>query len=266
MAKPEQDRLQPNTHSSVRQVLSRGLLLGLATLGLCGFPWPASASEIEEAAQAIRLGDYDHAAGLLQRAAKAGDAEAQYQLASLARSGRGMPKSHKTAFRWFAAAAKQGHPKAQYSLGKMYQNGWGVAADRAHAVQWFKSAADQGHRLAKQELQAAPGPRRPALGSATSGLKIERSSSGQELRRAVRKADKILVQALLHETANLDEPDAQGRGVLHDAVERGQYGIARLLLRSGADPDLADLHRETPLHQLMDQRRRAGCCWNTRRR
>ena len=84
-----------------------------------------SAREMEKARAAIRQKKFQKAAGLLKLLAGKGNAESQYQLASLYRSGHGVPKDHATAARWLRKSADQGHAAAQYNLGIMYENGWG---------------------------------------------------------------------------------------------------------------------------------------------
>ena len=66
---------------------------------------------------ALRAGQFDRAATLLEQAAKAGDAEAQYKLASLYRMGRGVEQDEAAAFRWMKSAALQGHADAQRRSG-----------------------------------------------------------------------------------------------------------------------------------------------------
>ncbi|MDH5410730.1 MAG: hypothetical protein OEY16_05030, partial [Alphaproteobacteria bacterium] len=73
---------------------------------------PASAASLDEAEAAIRVRDYAKAASILQPLTERGDAEAQYQLAGLYRSGRGVSKDHKIAFELLRKAASQGHVKA----------------------------------------------------------------------------------------------------------------------------------------------------------
>jgi TPR repeat protein len=175
----------------------------------------AAADAVDEANQAVRMGDYEKAAKLLVRAAKRGEVDAQYQLASLYRSGRGVDKDHAAAARWFAAAAKQGHPKAQYNLGKMYQNGWGVDADRQRALHWYRLAAEQGHERARNELRSREGSREPAFGSAAAIVNIDpgQLASGEALRRAVRKDDRVLARTISSRGANVNQRDSHGRTV-----------------------------------------------------
>lgn len=48
----------------------------------------------------------------LLKAAKAGEAEAQFQAAYAYENGEGLSKSDRKALRWYLAAAKQNHVKA----------------------------------------------------------------------------------------------------------------------------------------------------------
>src|SRR5262245_9564609 len=104
----------------------------------------AQQSATAAADAALRAGAFDRAANLLQQQAKAGDAEAQYKLASLYRLGRGVEQDEAAAFRWMKLAAGQGHADAQLNLARMYLAGRGVAVDVAQARLWLAKAAAGG--------------------------------------------------------------------------------------------------------------------------
>ena len=93
---------------------------------------------------ALRTGNFDRAARLLEERAQTGDVEAQYQLASLYRTGRGVTQDDIAAFRWMKAAAEMGHVRAQFNLAKMYLAGRGVAMDARQARVWLTRAAAHG--------------------------------------------------------------------------------------------------------------------------
>jgi len=78
---------------------------------------------------------------------------AQYRLAELYLTGRGVPKDPAEAVRWLRQAAEQGYADAQYWLGSLSRTGRGVAKDLDDAVKWLRHAAAQGHVEARQELQ-----------------------------------------------------------------------------------------------------------------
>ncbi len=93
----------------------------------------------------VRSGAYGEAAALLETQARTGNAEAQYQLASLYRIGRGVAQNETEAFRWMQQAANAGHVRAQYSLANMYLAGRGTPIDLKAAEMWAQRAADKGH-------------------------------------------------------------------------------------------------------------------------
>lgn len=61
----------------------------------------------------------------------------------------GVPRDYQRAATLYCKAAKLGDADAQYALGWMYANGRGVARDDAIAAQIFSLAADRGHEAAK---------------------------------------------------------------------------------------------------------------------
>ncbi|MGZ4993812.1 MAG: tetratricopeptide repeat protein [Methylobacter sp.] len=50
--------------------------------------------------------------------------------------------------------AKAGDPDAQYNLAYIYENGIGVPKDEAKALELYQQAADQGHSAAQSNLDA----------------------------------------------------------------------------------------------------------------
>lgn len=80
----------------------------------------------------------------LQRAAEAGDVEAQYELGMMYEHGLGMPKDLQAAVFWYRTAGENGNGTAQYKLFGMYESGHGVTASADNAVQWLRKAAESG--------------------------------------------------------------------------------------------------------------------------
>lgn len=83
----------------------------------------------------------------LKLCARAGNPQAQYELAKKYQEGCGILnlKNYEKAMIWLQAAAAQGHAKAQVCLGDMYLNVKGVPIDCNQAYKWYKAAADQGY-------------------------------------------------------------------------------------------------------------------------
>lgn len=53
---------------------------------------------------------------------------------------------------WMEKAARHGFPQAQYETGKNYMNGFGVDKDTAQALYWLDKAVQQGHRNAAGQM------------------------------------------------------------------------------------------------------------------
>lgn len=87
--------------------------------------------------------------------ARAGDTQAQVDLAVLYAKGDGVGRDYAAAAKWFRAAADKGMARAQYDLGVLYERGRGVPLDTAQATGWYRKAAEQSHPLAEYNLAVA---------------------------------------------------------------------------------------------------------------
>jgi TPR repeat protein len=109
-----------------------------------------------QVADAQPTGDFERAVELLDTGnlrlafpqflalAERGDARAQFNLAMLYNTGRGVEQNPLEAAKWFRRAAEQGEPTSQFNLGYMYKNGRGVPRDAREAAEWYLRAALQG--------------------------------------------------------------------------------------------------------------------------
>lgn len=90
--------------------------------------------------------DPKRAIELLERAAKSGDAEAQYELATLYEKGIGVAQDVKKAIGLFHQSADANYADAINDLGFLhYQGGLGIIRDRKRAREYFGRAADLRH-------------------------------------------------------------------------------------------------------------------------
>jgi TPR repeat protein len=96
-------------------------------------------------------------AKMIQKAAEAGDPQAQFRLALMHDAGKGVKQDSAKAARWLQKAAEQGHVEAQYNLATMYDIGHGVAQDYTEAAKWYRTAAGQGYTSAQKNLGAKYG-------------------------------------------------------------------------------------------------------------
>jgi hypothetical protein len=158
----------------------RKRLTGRDTLGL--------AEAIHDCSSSTLAGDWSTAAPVCERAAAAGDPDAELSLGMMYQRGNGVPGSLADAFKWFqkasdggsiratnylawayangdgvkrdgAAAIKlfhksatSGNAQGEYGLGMMYANGTGAMRSDSLAVVWFRKAAAQNDPLARSEL------------------------------------------------------------------------------------------------------------------
>lgn len=95
--------------------------------------------------------DLQNARKYFEKAATAGDAEAQTELASIYED-KSMLDIQK-AFKWYTSAAEQGVSRAQFSLAKMYIEGKGTKVDQVMAINWLVRAARQGDSQANDMLK-----------------------------------------------------------------------------------------------------------------
>lgn len=94
-----------------------------------------------KAADLLQEGRPGQAAALLEGAAANGLAAAQYRLANLYETGRGVPTDLDTAFTFYAQAAQGGNRKAMHNLALFYAEGRGTETNFEAAADWFESAA-----------------------------------------------------------------------------------------------------------------------------
>jgi TPR repeat protein len=88
--------------------------------------------------------DLPQALAACQKAAKSGDAQAQYELGQFYYDGKATPRDLNQAVNYFEQASLLGHADAQYHLGMMFFHGEGVAANNVQAYIVLKMAAVNG--------------------------------------------------------------------------------------------------------------------------
>lgn len=89
-------------------------------------------------------GDYNNAFELFKKAALAGYAVAQYNLAYCYERGYGVTMNTSLSFDFYSRAASQNYADAIYKLGECYRYGFGVKKDLVKALEYYQKAASQG--------------------------------------------------------------------------------------------------------------------------
>src|SRR5262249_21153944 len=98
--------------------------------------------------------DLEAAARWYRKAADAGNARAQNNLADLYLRGEGVEQNDATAFRLFQQAAQQGDTGARIKLGYMYSSGRGGKKDLKQAYAWITAATAAGDDRGRDLLQS----------------------------------------------------------------------------------------------------------------
>lgn len=81
----------------------------------------------------------------LEKRAKAGDADAQFNLAVCYQAGAGTRRNLKKAAYWFSQAAEQDDAESLYELGLCYDDGLGVSHSQKRAAACYEKAAKLGN-------------------------------------------------------------------------------------------------------------------------
>ena len=77
---------------------------------------------------------------------------AQLNLGTLFRAGKGIKQSFSEAFHWFEKAAQQGNAIAQFEIAMLNFQGRGVVQSNTQAIRWRHQAAKRGHSNAQKLL------------------------------------------------------------------------------------------------------------------
>jgi TPR repeat protein len=100
--------------------LSTGLTLSLLLAS------GVASADYNSALSAYSSGDYKAAFKEMLPLAEQGNIDAQFWIADMYDSGKGVPENDKAAVKWYTLSAEQGDKYAEYQLGLMYDNGEGV--------------------------------------------------------------------------------------------------------------------------------------------
>jgi TPR repeat protein len=127
--------------NDLRKIIVRlGCAAAIALVALPGAAW----ADMKSGIAAYKAGDYKTAHGAFAEEAAKGNSMAQFNLAVLYLTGRGVERDISKAVDWHLKAAAQGLPAAEHGLGVIYYQGLAVDKDYAQALKWFRRAAARG--------------------------------------------------------------------------------------------------------------------------
>ncbi|KAA5603445.1 SEL1-like repeat protein [Blastochloris sulfoviridis] len=145
---PSSGVVQPAISASSMPAFSAGLL-GSSDPDITSSTQPAAATLAPTKPEPLPAAIGPQA---LREAALAGDAAAQFEVATRYAEGRGVPQSLSEALRWYDRAAQQGSIPAAYRLGSLYEKGQGVTRDLVKARSYYTRAAEAGNAKAIHNL------------------------------------------------------------------------------------------------------------------
>ena len=205
------------------------------------------------------------------RAAKHGNANAQYTLARMLMRGEGRERNTAEAKTWLQRSAENGYVRAQLLLGYLAARGGGGGGeevglpDLATADMWFWAASQKNIQLANdirsklvplmradEVLRARRMKSRftsllALLPSSLSGSADEIDAANDSLRNAAASGDVKNLLKALSQGADVDGMDVDGRTAMINAAWRGRSDIVQTLLDHGADIEIADNRARTPM-------------------
>ncbi len=222
------------------------LLLGV--LGVLGVESVAAAAPatfaapdmLEPAKGALRLKQFEDAAGRLAKEPLASDPRAQYLLGTLYLAGLGVLEDASQARTLFARAAAKSEPRAAFALAALAAHGSPV--DEVVARSWLAKAAAAGHVEATRLLHAGRLPLQVDPGALATDPSVTLSMA-----IAVARRNDVEALATLWPLLTGDASDEFRRSVLHHAAESGAADSVRWLVDHGARVDAVDAHGITPL-------------------
>lgn len=140
--------------------------------------------------------DHEEALKWFTRAAKFGQAKAQYFLGYAYARGQGTDKDEATAAKWYVKSAEQGETEAQVALGFAYILGKGVPKDEIEAYAYFNiaGAKDEEARKYVTKLEA----------QMSSGARVAAQQRSRQLLQEF-ESKKESLQRLLEESKNSKE-------------------------------------------------------------
>jgi hypothetical protein len=180
-------------------------LLLLSCLMLATPAWSDHDPALREIEKLIRLRDYSEAVTRLETLAHKGNTEAQYRLAGLYRTGKGVNRDLVEAQELYRRAALAGSPDAQFSLALLIEK---LDGSRSEARRWYRKSAAQGDRRAAQKLEQYEG----TIEAKNEGI------TGEEIFNAIRHNDEDLIISLIEGGANLDLIDRNGNSTVISTV------------------------------------------------
>ena len=209
---------------------------------IAGMSSPALSNETDsifsDIDQSIRFREYSEAVNKLKELIQLEIPEAQYRMADLYRSGKGVKRNMKAAITLYEKAALSGLVEAQYTLASIFEKR-GQFQNISKAKKWYQTAADQGYRKAIEKIDQLNS-------SAISSAKHE--VDDEIIFSAVRNNDLKRVQTFIDQGIDLNLFDSNLRSTFMIALLSEHEEMSKMLIPLSHHLDQADLEKRKPIH------------------
>ena len=189
--------------------------------------------------KSIRLRQYSQAVEQLPPLLKQNIAEAQYRMAGLYRSGKGVKPNLGKATGLYKKAAINGLPAAQYTLALILEKQDPNKKNSVGELRWYQAAADQGYQRAIEKL---------AFLEKSNPDNNDLNISQDRIFSAIRTNDLDRIRSLIKGGVNLDIVDTNDRSAFIVALQAGHRDMSELLLFNSSRLDAPDSNNERPIH------------------
>jgi len=189
--------------------------------------------------KSIRLRQYSQAVEQLQPLLKQNIAQAQYRMAGLYRSGKGVKSDLDKATGLYKKAAINGLPDAQFTLASILEKQDPDRKNPAEALRWYQAAADQGHQQAIKKLTNL---------KKSISVNNDPNISQDRIFSAIRTNELDRIRSLIKAGVNLDIIDTNDRSAFIVALQAGHREMSELLLFNSSRLDTPDSNNDRPIH------------------
>jgi len=198
----------------------------------------SAASDIEDAVEAMRTGNFAEAYCIMRPLADDGDADAQYNIGWMYLNGYGLRVNDSLALDWWEKASAQGHTDANFSIGMLYSLGEGeVPKDSSKAIDYYLLAAKQGQEDAITILQSMMMRNDQAIKGRMHSIVYDYGLMFGEIREV--KASKLNVRKKPTVESSIVTQLTKGQRVL-EMFKQGKWSQVAILYNEGIEEGLRD--------------------------
>jgi len=196
------------------------------------------ASDLEDAVEAMRTGNFAEAYCIMRPLAENGDADAQYNIGWMYLNGYGLRVNDSLALNWWEKASAQGHTDANFSIGMLYSLGEGeVTKDTSKAIDYYLLAAKQGQEDAITILQSMMMRNDKAVKGRMHSIIYDYGLMFGEIREV--KASKLNVRKKPTVESSIVTQLTKGQRVL-EMFKQGKWSQVAILYNEGIEEELRD--------------------------